>query len=33
MNPMNRWFGLFLDGIAGEDVERGLSNLQKAAQK
>ncbi len=33
MNPMNRWFGLFLDGLVGADFERGLSNLEKVAQK
>lgn len=28
MNPMNRWFGLFLDGMIGPDFEKGLSKLK-----
>jgi len=33
MNPMNRWFGLFLDKLLGKDFERGLANLKKLAEK
>lgn len=33
MNPMNRWVGLFLDGMIGPDFERGLSNLKKIVEK
>ncbi len=33
MNPMGRWFGLFLDKMIGPDFERGLSNLQKIVEK
>ncbi|MBL9219260.1 MAG: SRPBCC family protein [Opitutaceae bacterium] len=33
MNPMNRWFGLFLDGMIGPDFERGLSNIKKIVEK
>jgi len=33
MNPMNRWFGLFLDKLIGTDFERGLSNLKKLVEK
>ena len=33
INPMNRWFGLFLDKMIGPDFERGLSNLKKLAEK
>jgi len=33
MNPMNRWFGLFLDKFIGTDFERGLVNLKKLAEK
>lgn len=32
MNPMSRWFGLFLDKIIGPDFERGLSNLAKRVE-
>ena len=33
MNPMSRWFGLFLDKMIGPDFERGLANLKKLAEK
>lgn len=33
MNPMSRWFGLFLDKLLGADFERGLSNLKKLVEK
>jgi hypothetical protein len=33
MNPMNRWFGLFLDRMIGPDFERGLANMKKLAEK
>ena len=33
MNPMNRWFGLFLDKFIGPDFERGLANLKRLAEK
>jgi hypothetical protein len=33
MNPLNRWFGLFLDKLIGTDFERGLSNLKKLVEK
>ena len=33
MNPLNRWFGLFLDRMIGPDFERGLANLKKLAEK
>jgi effector-binding domain-containing protein len=29
MNPISRWFGLFLDRMVGPDLEKGLSNLYK----
>jgi len=29
MNPMNRWFGLFLDKFIGTDFQTGLANLKK----
>lgn len=28
MNPLNRWFGLMLDGMIGGDYEKGLSQLK-----
>ena len=31
-NPINRWFGLLLDGFVGADYERGLSQLQTAVE-
>lgn len=33
MNPMNRWFGLFLEGMIGPDFERGLSNIKRLVEK
>lgn len=33
MNPMNRWFGLFLDKFIGTDFDRGLANLKKLVEK
>lgn len=33
MNPIGRVFGLFLDGRLGPVYERGLKNLEKAAQR
>jgi hypothetical protein len=33
MNPVNRWFGLFLDKLIGTDFERGLANLKRLVEK
>jgi hypothetical protein len=33
MNPTNRWFGLFLDGMIGPDFEKGLANMKKIVEK
>ena len=33
MNPMNRWFGLFLDKFIGTDFATGLANLKKLVEK
>lgn len=33
MNPMNRWFGLFLEKLLGPDFEKSLSNLQRIVEK
>lgn len=33
MNPMSRWFGLFLDKLIGPDFERGLANIKKLVEK
>jgi hypothetical protein len=33
MNPVNRWFGLFLDKLIGTDFERGLANLKQIVEK
>ena len=33
MNPLNRWFGFFMDKLIGGDFERGLSNLKKLVEK
>ena len=33
MNPMNRWFGLFLDKFIGTDFELGLANLKRVVEK
>jgi uncharacterized protein YndB with AHSA1/START domain len=32
MNPINRWFGLFLDKMIGADFERGLAKLKTVAE-
>ena len=32
MNPMFRWFGLFMDKMIGPDFEAGLKNLKKLAE-
>lgn len=32
-NPMNRWFGLFLDKMIGPDFEGGLANLKRNLEK
>lgn len=32
MNPMNRWFGLFLDKMIGPDFERGLARLKAVSE-
>ena len=31
-NPVNRWFGVFMDSLVGPDFEAGLANLKKAAE-
>jgi uncharacterized protein YndB with AHSA1/START domain len=31
-NPVNRWFGLFMDRLVGPDFEAGLTNLKKLAE-
>jgi hypothetical protein len=33
MNPMNRWFGLFLEKLIAPDFEKGLSNIKKIVEK
>jgi uncharacterized protein YndB with AHSA1/START domain len=32
MNPLFRWFGLFVDRLVGPDFEAGLMNLKKLAE-
>ncbi len=32
MNPMNRWFGLFLEKLLGGDFEKSLSNLKRIVE-
>ena len=32
MNPVFRWFGLFMDRLIGPDFEAGLKNLKKLAE-
>ena len=32
MNPVFRWFGLFMDRMIGPDFEAGLNNLKKLAE-
>ena len=31
-NPVNRWFGLFMDRLVGPDFEAGLENLKRLAE-
>jgi uncharacterized protein YndB with AHSA1/START domain len=31
-NPVNRWFGLFMDRLVGPDFEAGLANLKRRAE-
>jgi hypothetical protein len=31
-NPVNRWFGLFMDRLVGPDFEAGLGNLKRVAE-
>jgi len=31
-NPMNRWFGYFMDRLVGPDFEQGLANLKRMAE-
>lgn len=31
-NPLNRWFGLFMDGLVGPDFESGLARLKALAE-
>ncbi len=33
MNPIGRWFGLFMDGMIGGDYESGLARLKGIAEK
>ena len=33
MNPLYRWFGLFLDGMIGSDFEKGLAKLKQLAEE
>ncbi len=32
MNPVNRWFGFFMDRMVGPDFEAGLANLKRLAE-
>lgn len=32
-NPLNRWFGLFLDKMIGPDFEAGLAKLKRITEK
>jgi len=32
LNPMHRWFGLFLDKMIGPDFERGLAKMKALAE-
>ena len=32
-NPVNRWFGLMMDGMVGKDFDSGLKNLKALAEK
>jgi uncharacterized protein YndB with AHSA1/START domain len=31
-NPINRWFGLFMDRLVGPDFDAGLANLKRIAE-
>jgi len=31
-NPVNRWFGLFMDRLVGPDFQAGLANLKRLAE-
>jgi len=31
-NPVNRWFGLMMDGVVGADFSAGLANLKRLAE-
>jgi uncharacterized protein YndB with AHSA1/START domain len=31
-NPINRWFGLFMDRMVGKDFDAGLANLKRLAE-
>lgn len=31
-NPVNRWFGLMMDGVVGKDFNAGLANLKRLAE-
>jgi uncharacterized protein YndB with AHSA1/START domain len=31
-NPINRWFGFFMDRLVGPDFEAGLTNLKRLAE-
>ncbi len=33
MNPIQRWFGLFIDKLVGPSYERGLKNLKALVEK
>jgi hypothetical protein len=33
MNPVFRWFGLFIEKIIAPDFERGLANIKKLVEK
>lgn len=33
MNPMGRWFGLFMDGMIGKDYEKGLAKIKEVSEK
>ena len=32
-NPLNRWFGFFMDRLVGPDFEAGLNNLKRIAEQ
>lgn len=32
LNPVNRWFGVFLDGMIGPDFEKGLAKLKSVSE-